>query len=347
MPRLGQLVRDLRDVGRAGGSYAGYALTLLNYARYRLDTRRGPRAAHDPVFLQVEPTSRCNLRCPMCMRDKVGARYGDMSFELFRRIIDESPRLYRLHLQGNGEPFLHRQLLEFVRYARARGIRVSVISNATLMTDELAAETMKSGLNELQFSVDSLDPAVYETIRVGASLPRVLENVRRTVRARDAAGSPIELSVTVVIQRGNLDRVAEFVEFAAGERIPKVSFQYLEPKHGERYAQGFLDEHSPFRDPAGLAGRVSEVKELARRKGVVCDFVSEREHGCLWPWDGLYITWDGEVTPCCLIFDHVVGNAGREGIRGIWNSGKMQEFRRRLRSREVPDQCRGCCHLKW
>ncbi len=347
MPRLGQLVRDLRDVGRAGGSYAGYALTLLNYARYRLDVRRGARAAHDPVFLQLEPTSRCNLRCPMCMRDKVDARYGDMSFDLFRRIIDGNPRLYRLHLQGNGEPFLHRQLLDFVRYARGRGIRVSVISNGTLVTDELAAGIMQSGLNELQFSVDSLDPAVYAAIRVGANLGRVIENVQRTVRARDAAGSPIELSLTVVIQRGNLDRVAEFVSFAAEQRIPKVSFQYLEPKHGEKYEPGFLAAHSPFDDPAQLAARVREVKEQAGRRGIVCDFVSERERGCLWPWDGLYITWDGQVNPCCLIFDHVVGDASREDIRGIWNNDRMREFRRRLGSRDVPDQCRGCCHLKW
>jgi radical SAM protein with 4Fe4S-binding SPASM domain len=165
-------------------------------------------------------------------------------------------------------------------------------------------------------------------------------------RARDEAGSPILVSLTVGIQKANLERIPEFVAFAGENRIPKVSFQFLETKHQGKYEAGFYDANSPFSDEARLAEAVRRTRAVAEGKGVVCDMVSEREKGCLWPWDGLYVMWDGKVTPCCLIFDHFVGNAFEEDILSIWNNGKMREFRRRLRSSSVPPQCRACCRLR-
>ncbi len=336
----------LRDAARSKRGLRGGADVLWNYLRYRLDRRRPGRVGYDPVFLQVEPTSRCNLRCPMCMRDKVGAAYGDMPFEAYRGLVDQLPRLYRLHLQGNGEPFLHPELSRFVRYARDRGVRVTVITNGTLVNEARAREAVGAGLNEIQFSVDSLDPATFEALRPGTTLEHVLGNLRATLRVRRATRAPLAVSMTVVIQRDNLEALESFVRWAAAEGVDRVSFQFLEPKHGERYPAGYLAGHSPFGGGADADAGLERVAALAARLGVGCDFVNRRHRGgCRWPWEGLYVTWDGRVTPCCLIFDRFVGDTRRDALRSIWNGDALRAFREELRGPRVPPSCAGCCHL--
>lgn len=280
----------------------------------------------------------------MCMRDKVDAAFGDMSFAAFKRLIDQVPDLARLHLQGNGEPLLHRELPAFIRYARDRGIQVSIISNGTVMSEELAAALVASGLNEIQFSIDSLDPDAYALIRVGARLDSVLNNIRSFLRVRGPSPASPAASLATVVQRSNQDRLSGFIDLAVDLGLGKVSLQSLETKHTDRYADGFLGDHAPSCERGELLERLIAAKAEAVAKGIEFDFVPARTRLCRWPWEGMYITWDGQVTPCCLIFDHVIGDASQQDLMEIWNGPAMREFRSQLRGQRPPEQCRGCSH---
>ena len=336
----------LRKLVRSNRSPLSTAGVGLNYLLYRADLLRLPFAMHRPIFMQVEPTSRCNLRCPMCMRDKIDVPAGDMQFDQFKSLVDSLPGLVRIHLQGNGEPFLHPELTGFIRYAKSKGIQVSTISNGTLLSDELADEIVTSGLDEIQFSLDSLDEDEYARIRVGAKLPRVIENIRRMVRTRNQKQSDIAVSIAIVVQRSNMDSLDQFITFASETGLSKISVQYLEPKHEDRYNEGFLADNSPFADGEALLHKLIHAKSIAESENIEFDFVPQRTRVCRWPWEGLYITWDGKVTPCCLIFDHVIGDAFKEGPAHIWNNRKMRAFRRQLRSEQPPPQCKGCSHSR-
>jgi len=73
-----------------------------------------------PTKLFVEVTTRCNLRCAMCVKQSAGQGLaeGDMTEETFARLAPAFPHLEALVLNGIGEPLLNRRLERFVELAR-------------------------------------------------------------------------------------------------------------------------------------------------------------------------------------------------------------------------------------
>src|SRR3989338_6320420 len=111
-----------------------------NFARYYLSSK-GVQCRSMPISAQIEPTLRCNLRCTMCVREHF--KQGDMSFQDFRRVVDQLDSLIKIHLQGLGEPFLNREIFSMIDYAASRNIMVSVITNGTIFSDEVIGRIAK------------------------------------------------------------------------------------------------------------------------------------------------------------------------------------------------------------
>src|SRR3954452_24766020 len=127
-----------------------------------------------PKVLQVEPVGQCNLRCRMCpiqfRRD--GPPHGPpafMDFDLFARLLGDFPDLEELQLQGLGEPMMHPRFFDMVALAAARGIRVGVNTNLTLLDTRRAELCVRSGLADLHASLDGASAETYEYIRTRAS----------------------------------------------------------------------------------------------------------------------------------------------------------------------------------
>ncbi|RYF45674.1 MAG: radical SAM protein, partial [Cytophagaceae bacterium] len=110
-----------------------------------------------PMSVSFEPTTSCNLRCPECPS---GLRSftrptGMLGEELYRRTIDElHETLLYLIFYFQGEPYLHPQFLELVRYATDRNIYTATSTNAHYLNDANARKTVESGLDRLIISID-------------------------------------------------------------------------------------------------------------------------------------------------------------------------------------------------
>ena len=175
--------------------------------------------------------------CPISFRQD-GPPWGPPAFlepALFRRIIDQFEDLEELHLQGLGEPLMHPEFFALVRYAAARGIRVSTNTNLTLMTSRRARECVESGLDTLHVSIDGATAPTYEFIRRDARFDKVLANLKRLMAAREvrrrrlAAGSVDRLSMRTsgTSPGGREDAAGEQESLAAGRpalipTVPKV-----------------------------------------------------------------------------------------------------------------------------
>ena len=125
----------------------------------------------------IEVTTRCNLRCSMCVKSAYPAPEGDMDPGLYERILAQMPDLSFLGLSGIGEPLLHPRIVEFVRLARKRLPDRTVIgfnSNGVLVDEPLARSLAESGLDKIALSIDSVDVATYGSIRRGGTFDRAL-----------------------------------------------------------------------------------------------------------------------------------------------------------------------------
>jgi radical SAM protein with 4Fe4S-binding SPASM domain len=314
-----------------------------------------------PTALQVEITAACNLRCAMCLvryRPPVNKLAGAMPLELFRRIIDGVPALRRLTLQGLGEPLLCPDLLPMIRLASARGIAVGFNSNATLLTRAMAGQLVAAGLDWLHVSLDGADADTYESIREGGRFAQVVQNLAGLIDAKLAAGSTTPwIRVVFVAMRRNVAQLPALVELLADLGVPELRVQNLshtfsdtDPAGAYQQIREYASEEAVWTgaDQEAAAAAYREATRTASRLGVRLRLPANEPHplrGCSWPWDSAYVTSTGVVQPCCMVMgeDRVrLGDVSQTGFADIWAGPAYQEFRRRMRSDDPPEVCRGC-----
>jgi radical SAM protein with 4Fe4S-binding SPASM domain len=314
-----------------------------------------------PQTLQVEVTSACNLRCAMCLvryRPPVNKIAGAMPLAVLRRLLDDLPGLRQLTLQGLGEPLLAPDLLEMIRYAKARDIRVGFNSNATLLTRRRAEELVESGLDWLHVSLDGADAEVFEAIREGASFDRVVANLAGLAAAKRAAGSDTPwIRVVFVAMRRNVAQLPELVALLGRIGVSELRVQNLshsfadtDPAGSYQQIRQYAQEQALWggEDEAATAGAFAAARQAAALAGLTLRLpgtATGHGGGCTWPWDAAYVTSQGVVQPCCMVMgdDRVaLGRLSEQSFPEIWSGAAYQDFRRRLRGDEPPEVCRGC-----
>ena len=99
--------------------------------------------------------------------------------DLFRGVIDQlAPTLNYLTFYFQGEPFLHPEFLEMVKYASDKGIYTATSTNAHFLKDDEAKATVLSSLDRLIISIDGTTQDTYSSYRVGGSLDKVMEGAK-------------------------------------------------------------------------------------------------------------------------------------------------------------------------
>ncbi|MBO0871241.1 MAG: SPASM domain-containing protein [Micromonosporaceae bacterium] len=326
-----------------------------------------------PQALQVEVTSACNLRCAMCLvayRPPVNKITGAMPLSMLQGLVDELPELRELTLQGLGEPLLSPHLMQMVRYAKERGIRVGFNSNATLLTGRRSRELVEVGLDWLHTSLDGADRATFEGIRVGASFNEVLRNLSGLAAAKRAAGADRpQLRVVFVAMRRNVAQLPDLVALLAGIGVDDLRVQNLSHSFADTDPAGAYQEIRTYAEGEALwqgedreaaATAFAAARAAAAKYGVALRLPSldppPADHaprnrrdgghpGCTWPWDAAYVTSTGQVQPCCMVMgdDRVsLGSLSRESFASIWNGPAYQQFRRALHGTRPPKVCEGC-----
>ena len=165
-------------------------------------------------YLRLSLTDVCNFRCSYCLPDGYRKQAGmpaNLSVEEIRRLVAAFSRLglWKVRLTG-GEPALRRELLDIARTVSAvPGIhRLAMTTNGYRLA-ERAQDYADAGINALNVSVDSLDPARFASITGHDRLGEVLGGIDAARRAGITA-----IKLNSVLMRGvNDDELEAFIAF--------------------------------------------------------------------------------------------------------------------------------------
>ena len=313
--------------------------------------RAGPTAAR-PVFLHIEPTGRCNLKCVMCPRgDNMNRPMGGyMSMDLFEKICREVDPVF-VAFVGFGEPLLHPEIVRMVRFCVAQGRNTRISTNAMLVDETMSRDLIRAGLHQIWFSMDSPIKEDLEAIRQGADFDRIVGNIKTFLKVRDQERSRAAATINVTLIKDNAAQAAAMVEFAHRELGIKPTFA-----RGYGYdiqtRQDKTLRHSP-----DVLEHLETAAETARRLGlddvilnlttIIADIKDplDGRGPCYFPYYVTAVSWDGKITPCCLFYDYQMdlGNASRGHFNESWNGPGYQDFRRNIENRrqELPI-CQTC-----
>ena len=170
-------------------------------------------------------TRTCNLRCIHCYADSHAERYpGELSWEQCCAVIDDLAdyRVNALLLSG-GEPLLHPQLPQLLERATERGLKVTLSTNGTRITPELAKLFKKLGVAYVGISLDGIGP-IHDTFR---GVPGAFEGAIRGFRLCEEVGQKTGLRLTLT--RNNVQSMEQILGFIEQENIQRVCFYHLVP----------------------------------------------------------------------------------------------------------------------
>ena len=306
---------------------------LSSYYASRLSGRAHHRGM--PISLSVEPTTACNLRCPECPS---GLRSftrptGKLDSALFQKIIDETQdTLLYLLFYFQGEPFLHPQLLDWVRYASDRNIYTATSTNAHFLTDRVARQTVESGLDRLVVSIDGTTQETYQAYRVGGTLAKVIEGTRNVVHWKQVLRSKTpHIVFQFLVVRPNEHQIDEVRSLAKQLGVDAV---------GLKTAQIYDYQHG-----SDLIPTQTQYSRYQQRADGTYTIKNHLLNHCWKMWHSCVITWDGQVVPCCFDKDahHTLGDVSQQSFADVWRSEPYQRFRQTLlRSRQAIDICQNC-----
>jgi len=300
------------DLLRLADVYWHYAVSRKDHCRY------------PPYRLWVEPTSLCNLRCPMCPNKSLDESHrGLMEMDLFRDIIDQAAGfVHDINIHHRGESLLHPRLAEMIATAADRNIMVKLHTNATLLDEGKSRRLIQSGLGLISFSFDGLDAETYERYRKGADFGKTVENILRFLEIKKELGSTSPVTIFEMMDLTEVDQRYSLAGLAVFRRqfddLPLDRFVVKKPHN------------------FGGSVRLSPDGDSSLRPLTPCTF----------PWHSLVIFWDGRVVPCPQDFfgQLEVGNAREGRLRDLFNAPRMVSLRRNMLRREVSeeDPCARC-----
>jgi len=311
--------------------------------------RRFPWLAPYPQAIEVEVTTRCHLKCTICEHTYWSEKGRDMSFEEFKGIIDQFPKLKWIGLTGIGSSFLNRDYLRMLRYLKSKSIYVELFDSFTQIDEKVAKELIEIGVDKVCLSIEAATKETYEKIRVGASFDKVLASVRSLISLKKEMKTPIpELWFHYIVTKDNVYEMPQFVELVASLKANENGGSLL-------YWTDLLD----FEEVKHLVTEIpEEVKKEVLKKGKELgvemwwnqDFTPcEPMTKCV-RWTEPFILVTGHVQPCCVINEankrdfqkkYAVGNVFEKPFPEIWNN-QYKSCRQAIREGYVPAICRPC-----
>jgi MoaA/NifB/PqqE/SkfB family radical SAM enzyme len=218
-------VKLLDKIGR---EFYGY--NIMESGRRLIDRK--------PLQCSLYVTDRCNLDCAYCTEYDNSRPHPSLDdLKKWIRKIRELGTM-RIALVG-GEPLVHPNIVELVRYCRELGFATSLTTNGFLLTRELVQQLEDAGLQVMQISVDRMTPSPITKKSFKTILPK-LDYFH---------DSKISLHITGVICADTLPESEAVLETGLARGIPtEVRLVHADPLHRFRVDRGRREELERFID---------------------------------------------------------------------------------------------------
>jgi SynChlorMet cassette radical SAM/SPASM protein ScmE len=321
-----------------------------------------------PRSVDLEVTSRCNLRCRYCYYfDNPTVEYKDLSTGEWLQFFDELGRcaVMDVTLQG-GEPFIRKDLPQLIAGIYRNRMRFSILSNGTLIDDAIAAFLADTGRCDfVQVSVDGSCPETHDACRGEGSFVAAIQGIHTLQRHN------VPVAVRVTIHRHNVHDL---------EAIARLLLEDLQLGDFSTNSAGYLGTCRQNASEVMLTTQdrqeamVTLLRLSEQYDGRIDAQAGPLAEGEMWhrmeearlkgasPFpDGGYLTAcgchnskinvraDGVITPCSMLPHMELGRINRDSLIEVW---KQHPDLNRLRHRHtIPltkfEFCAGCPYIPY
>jgi radical SAM protein with 4Fe4S-binding SPASM domain len=288
--------------------------------------------------LHIEIISKCNERCVHCYIPhdyKLSYIEPDLFYDILKQCKDI--RLLHLTISG-GEPMLHKSFCDFLRKCKEYDLSINVLSNLSLLNDEILDEMKTNPLLGVQVSLYSMNPDIHDEI---TQIKGSFEKTKNAILKLIENDIPIQISCPIMKQ--NKKCYNDVIKWAEKHKIHV----------GDDY--GIIARYNHTTQNLNCRLSINEIKEVIddkvandskyieqieieaeKKKNMTSnDFVCSVCHS------SICIADNGNVYPCAGWQDYIVGNINETSLNDIWDNSEKVQYLRNLRKQDFP-KCIQC-----
>ena len=292
-----------------------------------------------PQFVAWNITNGCNMNCIHCSYASGKRDKNELTTKEAINLIDQ---IYddlncRTLWIGGGEPTIRQDLVEILKYAYEKGLRIIIISNGKLINKRKDVfDAMLKYCAEVTISLDGAKKETHEFIRNENG------NFERTIYAlnylcKNKKNTIIKVNTTV--SKHNLHEIGDIIDLCAEMGVDMWSKSTLEPiGRAKNILENFVPSHSDLMD---LEKILLEKKEKYANKlkiEIYFPHVTSNEYRpalfseptflCGGAIDKMHITPTGDILPCGRSYDlpkdyRTLGNVKEKSLLEIWKESQI------------------------
>lgn len=357
------------------------------FVKSKIDYRNEDGSSSALWLLSLRITHRCNHKCAICAqwgehgynaRNDTPKVTGEVSLEIYRKVIDEvAPKRVHVYITG-GEPFLYEDLVPLVNYIKQKGLTVQIVTNGVGL-EKNAKTIVKNGWDMICVSFDG-PREIHDKCRgVQGALDTAVKGITaiQELKKTNNKKKPTIFVLTTISSNNQyylLDTVKETEKLRPDGIVIYYSW-FTEEWIGQKHTKIANEKLgiTPFawkgyvRDTASLdidkiTEQVIKIKSEKHSSNIlfvpnlkpelIRTYYTEPENffgykKCISPWFQLDVMPNGDTVTCRDFPDYITGNIKDSPILDIYNNETHRKFRRALRSCEngVFPICSRCCGL--
>lgn len=202
-----------------------------------IDTQDRGLPIFSPTSINLDLTSACNFSCPFCVDSKLINAGKSLALEEVKKTIHtlHSHGLLSVILIGGGEPTLHKDFGEIVRYIKSKKLQLGIVTNGSRLEKIEAVAGELREKDWVRISIDAAGEEVFKALhlpRTQVTLRRILEKAKKVKKNNPV----LSLGYSFVIVwdgveingkrlHANLDEMTRSVELAREFSFDYVSFK--------------------------------------------------------------------------------------------------------------------------
>lgn len=281
-------------------------------------------------YMRVSITDRCNLRCKYCMPDGIFwiPMEGILTLEEIREVCCQAAKsgIRKIKVTG-GEPLVRKGCTELIGMLKAvPGIEQVTLTTNGILLSQYAQELYQNGLDGVNVSLDTLDPAKYTEITGYNGLEEVLRGIE------EMGKYPVPVKINTVLQNGRLDEWRELIELTRNRKLDVRFIEMMPIGCGKKF-DAISNEYVLERIRAELGEPQREHKVHGNGPAIYykipgflgsVGFISAVHGKFCGQCNRIRLTATGQLKPC-LCYDETISL--REALR----SGQTEEVERLIR----------------
>jgi|GEM_PF-1944236 len=302
------------------------------------------------VFLEL--TNHCNMNCDFCASRLMTRPRGYMPVKLAKSVIDQ---LKELNFRGSlitslmGEPLLHPNFKEIIKYSIKSGIKTNVITNFLLVPERIQTEELlTSGIDILCLSYQTPDVTTFTSRGSKILFEKYFNKLKEIlIFIRDNPINTHRIEIHILHTFYNFLNVEIINDYSLIESVALELFNILYPRNSDM-SRTVLDKTMITRSIKKFkrGKQYLDTFEIKIGSGVYivlkrantwanylipkdCTVSPQKRGHCSFFYSALGVLWDGRCTVCCQDFDGqiFVGNANLSPIENIWKSKRLMKIR--------------------